>query len=175
MIGLGSDKNAYLMKEGSATCRIWQLLSGLRDDLSRSIFVKGACSSPTTENFPQLSCHYECPISGLQGLHWNTEKRDLLQFLFCPQVQFDFECERTLRTGANMNWIFCSCIKKIKKENVTAAENLKIRPLVFSSQRTNFKSTDENMSPSLSSNIKASKSLFRDLWSQGIEISSINI
>ena len=78
---------------------------------------------------------------GLQGLHWNTEKRDLLQFLFCPQVQFDFECERTLRTGANMNWIFCSCIKKIKKENVTAAENLKIRPLVFSSQRTNFKST----------------------------------
>ena len=100
---------------------------------------------------------------GLQGLHWNTEKRDLLQFLFCPQVQFDFECERTLRTGANMNWIFCSCIKKIKKENVTAAENLKIRPLVFSSQRTNFKSTDENMSPSLSSNIKASKSLFRYL------------
>ena len=46
--------------------------------------MKGACSSPTTENFPQLSCHYECPISGLQS-KWSV-RADILN-LFARHVK----------------------------------------------------------------------------------------
>ena len=46
--------------------------------------MKEACSSPTAENFPQLSRHYVCPISGLQS-KWSF--RDGILNLFARQVK----------------------------------------------------------------------------------------
>ena len=46
--------------------------------------MKEACSSPTAENFPQLSRHYVCPISGLQS-KWSF--RDGILNLFARHVK----------------------------------------------------------------------------------------